>query len=87
MIPQVDEAPSGRAALTFNNRDLDPEENESYEAGFKLDLFGSQAMLTGDDFPMDQMLGSPTARSADPGSRLGGSRGVSSPEARRLPRA
>jgi catecholate siderophore receptor len=83
-IAQVDEAPSGRAALTFKptqdlnlyvaggtsfnpsaealsqitsgralgtqNSNLDPEENETYEAGFKLDLPGSQAMLTGAAF-------------------------------------
>jgi catecholate siderophore receptor len=95
-IPQLDEAPSGRAALTFeptddlniyvaagtsfnpsaesltqiaagrtlltNNQGLDPEENETYELGFKLDLLDSRAMLTGSAFH----LAKTNARVPDP---------------------
>jgi catecholate siderophore receptor len=95
-IPQVDEAPSGRVALTYkptpdlnlyvaagtsfnpsaealtqitsgralgtNNANLDPEENESYEAGFKLDLLDARVMVTGAAFH----LAKTNARVADP---------------------
>jgi catecholate siderophore receptor len=95
-IPQVDEAPSGRVALTYKptpdlnvyvaagtsfnpsaealsqitsgralgtqNSNLDPEENETWEAGFKLDLFNSQAMLTGAVFKLTKT----NARVPDP---------------------
>ena len=95
-IPQVDEAPSGRVALTYKptpnlnvyvaagtsfnpsaealtqitsgralgtqNANLDPEENETYEAGFKFDLPGERAMLTGAVFH----LAKTNVRVADP---------------------